>query len=66
MVFSAQISNAQRVEIQPFAPTTARSATIRITIESASGSVLVYTLAQPEPVRFDGQAMGDARGALKG
>jgi hypothetical protein len=54
MEWSATISHAQRVEIQPFAPVTAKSATIRIAIEPASGSVLVYTPAQPEPIRFNG------------
>jgi hypothetical protein len=48
------ITSAERVALNPFAPPTALSVTLRVTIEPKSGALLIYTHAQQDPIRADG------------
>jgi hypothetical protein len=57
----AILRDAQKVDISKFAPPTALSLKIRITITPPSGVIVIYTPSKPgEPIRFNGPvAEGD-------
>ena len=54
MAMEMLVLNAERISALNFAPPTAVSVRLVLTVEPADGAVLVYTPARPEPIRFDG------------